>query len=161
MYTSNKARARARIDEAIMQLISDPEYRPIRQEWLKDDVSSADVGIAVLKYSHELISRNNISADVLAEIVSHLDDAVLMNGDEVTRGLRKEVVDAIDLSIKRQESDGFGVDVAKREFMLQYILNARLSGRASDVGSVRERMEHIEAASDLYDRAIDKTKKGG
>lgn len=46
------------------------------------------------------------------------------------------------------------VNVAKRDFMLQYILNARLSGRAMDIDSDTERGKLVRCASDLYDRTM-------
>lgn len=48
------------------------------------------------------------------------------------------------------------INTVKRDFMLQYILNARLSGRSTDVGSQHERMQNVEAAEDLYNRTMAK-----
>lgn len=47
------------------------------------------------------------------------------------------------------------VDSKKRDFILQYILNARLSGRSRDVGSVRDQKEIIETAESLYDQVTE------
>lgn len=50
------------------------------------------------------------------------------------------------------------VNPTKRDFMLQYILNARLSGRGQDIGSdgVRGRREIVDAAADLYELTVKK-----
>ncbi|MNN87373.1 hypothetical protein D3C81_2049190 [compost metagenome] len=47
---------------------------------------------------------------------------------------------------------------AKVDFMLQFILNARLSGRSQDIGSGGERCrrELVEAAEDLYNQTMKK-----
>lgn len=48
------------------------------------------------------------------------------------------------------------INTVKRDFMLQYILNARLSGRSTDVGSQHERKQNVEAAEDLYNKTMEK-----
>lgn len=48
------------------------------------------------------------------------------------------------------------IDHKKREFMLQFLLNARLSGRQTDVDSDQERQSIVNAASDLYEKALEK-----
>jgi hypothetical protein len=50
------------------------------------------------------------------------------------------------------------INPSKRDFMLQFILNARLSGRGQDIGSggERGRREIVEAAEDLYNLTMKK-----
>lgn len=47
------------------------------------------------------------------------------------------------------------INAVKRDFMLQYILNSRLSGRSTDIDSIGEREKLVRAAGDLYDRTIE------
>lgn len=44
----------------------------------------------------------------------------------------------------------------KADFMLQFLLNARLAGRSSDVDSDHERQMIVDAAGDLYDKVVAK-----
>jgi len=50
------------------------------------------------------------------------------------------------------------IDVDKKKFILQYLLNARRSGRScdsSDKDGAWERKLIVKAASDLYDKTIE------
>lgn len=44
----------------------------------------------------------------------------------------------------------------KRTFMLQFILNARRSGRDRDINSERDRNEIVDAAEDLWNKVNEK-----
>lgn len=44
----------------------------------------------------------------------------------------------------------------KRTFMLQFILNARRSGRDRDIHSERDRSEIVDAAEDLWNKVNEK-----
>lgn len=46
------------------------------------------------------------------------------------------------------------VEEKRMEFMLQYILNARLSGRTQDIGSTHARGQLVTAADDLFDQVM-------
>ena len=48
------------------------------------------------------------------------------------------------------------VEEKRMAFMLQYILNARLSGRSADTDSTHERSQLVNAANDLYDQVMHK-----
>jgi hypothetical protein len=42
------------------------------------------------------------------------------------------------------------MEITKREFMQQFVLNVRLSGRAADIDSASERTKIVTAAYDLW-----------
>lgn len=48
------------------------------------------------------------------------------------------------------------INTTKRDFMLQFILNARLSGRQVDNDSERERDSIVKVAEELYDKTLAK-----
>lgn len=46
------------------------------------------------------------------------------------------------------------VEEKRMEFMLQYILNARLSGRSQDIDGTHARGQLVTAANDLFDQVV-------
>ncbi|MNM23093.1 hypothetical protein D3C81_334840 [compost metagenome] len=49
------------------------------------------------------------------------------------------------------------LNAKKRDFILQFILNARLSGRQTDIDGESDRRQIVDAAGDLYDKAVEKS----
>ncbi len=46
------------------------------------------------------------------------------------------------------------IEEKRMEFMLQYILNARLSGRSQDIDGTHARGQLVTAANDLFDQVV-------
>jgi hypothetical protein len=51
------------------------------------------------------------------------------------------------------------MNTKKRDFVLQFILNARLSGRVVDTDGDYQREQIVKAAGDLYDRTTELCKE--